>query len=246
MQSPSRWINLSGAVNVRDLGGYKTETGSTRWLNLFRADNLHRLTEEDQSILLDMGIRTIIDLRHRTEVEAAPNIFADHPQILYRNIPIFRQVPSAEQRSRIPDLSAAYRYMVENCKVGFGEALAAIADADAGAVLYHCTAGKDRTGILTALLLSLVGVAPDDIAFDYALTAEAMKRLRPIFLEQLSKMGGSVEETLLLSEAADMAGLLIYIDEQYGNAYKYVQSLGLTDAEISRIRTRLMSSEQVL
>jgi len=239
MPSPSRWINLAGAVNVRDLGGYKTDEGSTRWMSLFRADNLHRLSEADQAILLELGVRTVIDLRHQPELEAAPDLFADHDQIRYLNIPIFRNIPSAGERGKIPDMGTAYRYMVENFKAGFGEALAAIAEADEGAVLYHCTVGKDRTGILSALLLRLVGVAVEDVAADYALTTEAMQHLRPVLLEQMAKMGNEVDEALLTSEAADMTGLLRYLDDRYGDIYTYVQSLGVSDAQISRIQARL-------
>ena len=245
MQSPSRWINLSGAVNVRDLGGYKAESGITRWNKLIRADNLHRLTEADQGILLDAGVRMIIDLRHGNELISAPNVFANHSQIHYVNIPIFRQTPPIAQTDTVSDLPTVFRYMVENCKEGFGEALSAIADADEGTVLYHCTAGKDRTGVLTALVLRLVGVAADDVSEDFALTTLAMARLRPVILEQVKQTGGNTEqvERLLSSESADMDALLMYIDDHYGDIFNYVYTLGLTDTLIDRIRTRLLTSQ---
>ncbi len=245
MESYDRWINVSGAVNVRDLGGYAAEAGSTRWRSFFRADNLHRLTEDDQRMLLEAGVHTVIDLRHGNEVEAAPNVFAAHPDVRYLNIPVFRQAPPSSQSvGTMPDLPTVYRYMVDHCQAGFGEALAAVADAPEGAVLYHCTAGKDRTGILTALLLRLVGVSTADIVADYALTTEAMLRLRPLLMEQVLKNGGSVEDTerMLSSEPADMETLLNYLDEQYGGVFNYLETLGLTEAQIDRIRTRLLAS----
>jgi protein-tyrosine phosphatase len=239
----NRWVPLTGATNVRDLGGYDVGTTSTRWQSLYRADNLHRLTDDDQQLLLSAGVRTVIDLRHRDEVDAAPNVLATHPQVCYYNIPVFRSGPAVTGEA-IPDLPAVYRFMVDHCQVGFGEALVAIAAAEEGAVLFHCTAGKDRTGILTALLLGLAEVAPKDIAGDYALTTEAMARLRPAILEQVRQRGGDVEATerLLSSDAADMLTLLDYINTQYGSIAQYVQTLGLSDGQINSLRSRLIAT----
>jgi len=243
----NRWIKLAGATNVRDLGGYAANGDTTRWRSVYRADNLHKLTEDDQQALLDAGVRTVIDLRHAEELETAPNLLATHPQVRYVNIPLFRAAPAvaAANSGTLTDLPTIYRYMIDHCKDGIGEALTAIADAEDGAVLFHCTAGKDRTGIVSALLLRLAGVASDDIAADYSLTAEAMALLRPAILEQVRLRGGDVEATerMLGSEAADMLALLDYIETQYGQVTDYVQALGLGDTQIERLRARLTSQQ---
>lgn len=241
METHSRWITLEGATNVRDLGGHTTDSAMTRWGSLFRADNLHRLTAADQERLLAAGVRVVIDLRHHDEVQNAPNVLAAHPGVDYRHIPLFQNPPSASGAS-LPDLPTIYRYMVNECQPGFGAALAAIAEADGGGVLFHCTAGKDRTGILAALLLRLAGVAPEAVAAEYALTTEAMARLRPAILEQVRQRGGSVEATerMLSSEAPDMLGLLAYVDERYGDVEGYLKAIGLSEAQIERLRARLV------
>jgi protein-tyrosine phosphatase len=243
----NRWIKLTGATNVRDLGGYTAGETTTRWQAVYRADNLHKLTNDDQQALLGAGVRTIIDLRHSEEVQTAPNLLATHPQVRYINIPLFRAAPavSAANNGTLTDLPTIYRYMIDHCQEGIGEALTAIAEAKDGAVLFHCTAGKDRTGIVSALLLRLAGVATDDIATEYALTAEAMALLRPIILEQVLLRGGDVEATerMLGSEAADMLALLDYIDAQYGQVTDYMQALGMSDTQVERLRQRLLSQQ---
>ncbi|MDL1902774.1 tyrosine-protein phosphatase, partial [Anaerolineae bacterium CFX9] len=154
----SRHIMLEGAYNVRDLGGLSTSYGETRRGVIFRADALHQLTEADQQVLRDKGVRTVIDLRHSTEIDAQPNVFANDETIRYFKIPIFRAAVSGHSEGHTPDLPAIYRYIIDECRISINEVLTTIADAKTGGVLFHCTAGKDRTGIITALLLDMVGV----------------------------------------------------------------------------------------
>lgn len=237
----SRWVTLSGATNVRDLGGYQADSGITRWGTLFRADGMHRLSEDDQRALIGRGVRTMIDLRHASEIETQPNVFARSSDVRYLNIPILRIMPATPDASRIPDMATIYRYFVDECQAGLSETLSAIADADDGAVVFHCTAGKDRTGVVAALLLGLAGVGDDDIADDYALTAEAMQHLLPRLMEQAA-LDGSTErlKRLLSSNREDMLDLLGYMGQRYGGTAAYIRMLGLSDAQQMRLRGRLL------
>lgn len=243
--SANRFIALQGAYNVRDLGGYPAGTGQTRWGMLFRADALHHLSTDDQHLLRTRGIKTVIDLRHGAEVETQPNVFAEADDVRYHNIPIFRASVAGNASGQTPDLPSIYRYIVEECRAGVTEVLTTIADAETGGVLFHCTAGKDRTGIIAALLLDMAGVDAETIADDYALTTAAMTHIRPRLLERVREEGGSVEqmERLLSSHREDMLGFMAYLHERYGDAAQYAREIGLTDEHIARLRERLIASQ---
>jgi protein-tyrosine phosphatase len=241
-QDRSRHIRLDGAYNVRDLGGYPTEAGQTRWGVFLRGDSLHQLTDADIETLLNARVRTVIDLRHEAEVQAAPNRLAGRAQIVYRHIPIFRGSVSGGAGAA-HDLRQVYAYMVDHCQIGLGETLSALADAEDGSVLFHCSAGKDRTGIVAALTLGLVGVPDAVIAADYALTAVAMEALRPILVEQTLARGGSPEalEPLLSSHPEDILALLDYVRAIYGSVESYAARLGLEGERMARLRERFVA-----
>jgi len=240
--STNRFVTLQGAYNVRDLGGYPTETGQTHWGVLFRADALHQLSDDDQQILRKRGVKTVIDLRHGAEIETQPNVFANADDIRYHNIPIFRSSVSGNSSGQTPDLPSIYRYIIEECRAGVSEALTTIADAEAGGVVFHCTAGKDRTGIIAALLLDIAGVEANTIADDYALTTGAMTHIRPRLLERVREEGGSVEQMdrLLSSHREDMLDFMTYLHERYSNAAQYAREIGLTGEQIVRLQRRLI------
>ncbi len=235
-----RWYRLSGAYNVRDLGGYATAQGEhTRYAALIRADSLHHLTHADQQALRDLGVRTIIDLRNDSERESAPNVFLGAADITVHAIPIIRSRPPA---AALMSLTPLYRFFVESCQTGFAEALSAIADAPAGGVLFHCTAGKDRTGMLAALALGIAGVPDEAITADYTLTGRAMDVLRPILLEPLRRMGipERLGEPLLSSDPALIGDVLALLKTRYGGVTGYVRAIGVSDARIDRLRARLV------
>lgn len=238
----ARWLRLNGATNVRDLGGYCTRDGITRWGTVFRADSLHALNESEQQLLLDHGVRTIIDLRHTSETEGQPNVFRFSPCVRYFNILLFQNTRPAPHSAQKPDLPTIYRYIVDDCRPAVAEVLSVIADAGDGAVLFHCSAGKDRTGVIAALLLGLAGVPKTKIAEDYALTDLAMQDLRPRLVAQTVAAGGDPPalERLLSSYPEDMLRFLTYLDEWYGGAARYVRDLGLSSVRLQRLLDRLV------
>lgn len=237
----ARWIELEGAFNVRDVGGYPATDGFIRTNALLRADSLHKLTAADQQILLDYGVRTVIDLRHASEVNSAANVFAQSNAVNYHAVPIFEaRIEAANPENA--DLAAIYRYIVDRCQRGLVTALQTIAYAPEGTVLVQCTAGKDRTGVVTALALAAVAVPREIIIEEYALTTEAMKRLRlrllgnpdikPEMIPYIEKMLGSEPEL--------MENLLAYIDDQYGGTDRYLEQIGISPADCDLLRTRLI------
>lgn len=241
----TRHIALEGAFNVRDLGGYKTASGGeTPWSTFLRADALHELTPADVETLLDMGLSTVIDLRSNLEITYQPSRFAVHDDVSYNHIPLFDGLapvdafkPSAGEFS----LSARYIDAVDTCQPALVKVMHTIANAPEGLVLFNCTAGKDRTGIIAAALLSIAGVSSEDIITDYALTAEIagplMQRLKMAAIQR------GLEETtatrLLSSERETMDTFLRHVESRYSGFNAYFERESVNPGYVSQIKERL-------
>jgi protein-tyrosine phosphatase len=174
-----RHIDLDGLCNLRDLGGYAALDGRTvRWRRLYRSDSLSRLT--DPVGFAALGVRTVVDLRYPAEIAASGRV-PDSARYAYHNLSIEHR--PYDQWALGPDVGVT-EYLAERyAEVALdgvreiGQALRVIAAADSAPVVVHCTSGKDRTGIVAALVLALLGVSDDDIVADFALTARATDRL---------------------------------------------------------------------
>src|SRR5690606_36507385 len=169
--APERLIRLENAFNVRDLGGYALAGGGeTAWRAMLRGDGLHRLGENDVARLLDNGLRTVIDLRSGYELEREPNPFRAHPVVRYHNIALFDALSPIDivlgAQGSAFELAARYRDAVDHCSARIVAVLEAMVEADEGAILFHCSAGKDRTGLVAAILLVLAGVDDDQVLDD--------------------------------------------------------------------------------
>lgn len=244
--SYERHIRLNGAFNVRDLGGYAAAKGrTTRWRSLLRADALHELTPEDMDRLLQLGLRTVIDLRSDDELTHQPSPFAHHPDVLYHHIPLFgglAPVDAMMKESGELDLSARYVAAADCCRPAIARVAATIALAEEGVVLFNCTAGKDRTGIVAAMLLSLAGVSSDEIAVDYALT----QTIAAVLLNRLKAraigrgFGEDAIRRLLSSEPATILALLSHVGDQYGGFHNYIAAEQANREYISMIEERIL------
>jgi protein-tyrosine phosphatase len=240
----TRLLEWEGCLNARDLGGYETEDGrETRWGTVVRSDCPAALTEAGRAALAGYGIRAIVDLRLPAELAEDPNPFAepgDHG-IAYTNVSFID--PAAAPPDAVSTLAEDYLQMLERYRQGVAEALAAIARAPAdGAVLVHCAAGKDRTGLISALLLGLAGVPADTIAADYAMTAELLRPRERQWLESLDPEDRAEREAMLARYAPTaevMLQVLEGLGERYGGVEPYLRSTGLSQDDLDRLRERL-------
>jgi len=237
-----RTIDLTGCLNFRDLGGYPTADGrQVRWRQVFRSDALHHLTRPDVLRLRDeLSLGTVIDLRSSGEVDAEGRGPLAFEAMAFHHLPLFEGTTS---RAAPPDMRLAdlYVLMADFAKVPIGRVLTTLAATDAPAV-YHCAAGKDRTGIISAILLSLLGVPDEVIVADYAVTKENLDAIveRLLSTRGYRQMLGALPPDTMHAEPETMIGFLARLCEQYGSAEGYATAAGVADATIARLRTRLI------
>jgi protein-tyrosine phosphatase len=228
-----RLIPLEGCFNFRDLGGYSGADGRrVRWRMLFRADGLTRLTAADLASLRELGLRTVIDLRTAGEVDEGRIDLAE-ADLAYHHLPMMDVLPPADELPAWADpmfVAGQYHDMLQSGAGAIRAALELLSGADAYPVAYHCMAGKDRTGVLSALVLELLGVAEADIVGDYALSGEAMQRMLAwlrVAEPERSKKYEAGAAAMVAAEPASMARFLEVFRSEYGTVEAYVASLGL-------------------
>jgi protein-tyrosine phosphatase len=238
-----RLIALEGAVNFRDLGGYATLDGRrTRWRVLFRADGLSELSQTDFSVMRDLGIRTVVDLRSGHEVEQSRFDVEAHP-VDFHHFPFIDQLPDVEQWDRRPGLlGAQYIEMLDDAAPQIIGALEVLTAPDSRPAVFHCTAGKDRTGLLSALVLSLLGVPEETVVADYALSGEAMERLRAKLIVKYPDSKDTITgiDEVFSANPANMVNLFAYLREHYGSVTEYAVTVGVPDAVVARLRDELL------
>lgn len=261
MMERVRWIELNGAVNVRDLGGLPTTDGrKTVRGRVLRADNLQDLTPEDVSLLVDeLSLRTVVDLRTPDEVAAegpgplvAAAVAHTNHSLLLASAGRGNAVSPeqrAERRQRINDrypgdyMTGSYLCYLDDRPDSVVAALRAIARSQ-GAAIVHCAAGKDRTGVISALALQVAGVDADSIVADYTATAErigrVLTRLRstPTYASDVDR----VPEDAHTPRAETMAAFLSQVDSEFGGAAGYLSSHGFSDDELRLLRSRLVDA----
>jgi protein-tyrosine phosphatase len=241
---PQRHLRLDGTYNVRDIGGYRTRDGRlTRWHTLFRADSLHRLAPAAQAILLNYGVRLVVDLRRSDELQAAPNVFTTSTGVHYHHLSLLADAPPVVNGDP-QALVETYRHILDKRQALVYQILAALATPGNLPAVVHCTAGKDRTGIIIALALGLAGVPTETIVEDYALTATCLDEA---FMEETRqralKRGYTWEQykPLVGCPPEYMATTLQHLEAEYGGIEAYVRTIGLSEAQIERLHTALVA-----
>jgi len=240
-----RRIELEGCYNLRDLGGYPTRGGQqVRWRTLFRSDALQHLTTEDVSRFVgELGIGDVVDLRSSVEVRAEGlGILAEAgPRI--HHLPLFDGdvVEQREQADRIT-LSDRYFLMAEFAKKPIARVVTTLAESSTPTV-YHCAAGKDRTGVISAILLGLLEVYDEIIVADYAATQENLDEIidRLMATEGYQEMFEVLPPDTLHAAPDTMVSLLERLRERYGSVEGYALEIGITPATITHLRTRLLA-----
>lgn len=253
MYIDERVLDLKGAFNVRDLGGYKSQTSSTtdqakkeqttKWQRFLRADNLFNLTLEDKEQLYKYGVTTIIDLRSSNELQESPNPFANDANIDYHHISLFEDLNPFELVNQDDVLLGLYLTALSNRRSAFAEVFKLMADAKDGVILFHCMAGKDRTGLIAALLLLNAGVSKTDITEDYIITNNRIKPLISKFLAHAEQSNIPINkyEKLLLCEAQTMVATLEAIDTQFQGIENWFEESGIGKDICDKLNARLLA-----
>lgn len=227
-----RHIPLGAMLNLRDLGGYTALDGkTTAWERVLRGDTPTGFTEADVEWLLDRDITTIIDLRHAEETEHRPNELKFIPGFAYHHFSLDADCmrPNSEE-----DVGKGYFRMLDQ-KENLCAVMRLIAHAPGG-VLFHCAAGKDRTGCTAALLLSLVGVSHADILADYQVSETYIMEM----VRQMSARAPEMAAYLGRSKSEYMDACLRLLTEKYGSVPAYLLAAGLTEAELALLRGKLL------
>ncbi len=238
-----RVLALAGSLNTRDLGGLPLARGGrTRFGVMLRSDALLTLGQADADCLAELPLTTVIDLRQPYERERDRSALVEWGGVEIHQIEIWQAIFEA---GRVPDdpwdLSALYVAALDHCGDAFAEATRVLCEAP-GAALFHCTAGKDRTGILAALLLEAVGVPRAAVIADYALTHDRIDPLRERLLVDAEARGIAREDfARLLGATPEMLlPALDHLDERYRGARGYLLSTGVDVVTLDRLQTRLV------
>jgi protein-tyrosine phosphatase len=242
-------LQFEGGYNLRDLGDIPTGQGQLTRKGVFiRSGNLDKLSISAQEQLIQYGVKTVIDLRNEWECRNYPNVFAQSNQVQYRNLPLIGDLLNDDedfkaQTENYSNLHEIYRVYLDTCQAQIGAIIGAIAESPATTV-FHCYAGKDRTGIIAALLLALVEVDDALIAIDYAETNQqiahlveewrtyAIKNQRD--LAKLERDANAAPETILDS--------LSYVRENYGSVWEYLQVCGVSNSQLTQLRECFIES----
>ena len=233
-----RRLDFPLLLNVRDLGGCPTLDGrETRFGSLLRADDLSQLNAEGLRALGNYGLETVIDLRWPEEAALHPSPIPEAlPGVGYRRLSLLTG-SETEWRLRSGEASkelwncAALESVPEELRA----VLRAIAAAPAGPLLFHCVAGKDRTGLIAALLLALADVVPDVIARDYESSTDS---LREGYLTRYPAVDPAHILSALRCPRETVHNMLKFLTDA-GGIRAYLRDIGLTASEISQLRARL-------
>jgi protein-tyrosine phosphatase len=189
-----------------------------------------------------LGIRTVVDLRSGQEVERSRFDVASHP-VDFHHFPFIDELPHVEEWDRSPGLlGTQYKEMLDDAGPQIIRALEVLTAPGAQPAVQWNTAGKDRTGLLSAIVLSLLGVPEETVVADYALSGEAMERLRAKLIVKYpdgKDVIADIDE-VFSAKPANMVELFAYMRERYGSIAEYAAKVGLSDEIISRLRHTLL------
>ena len=245
-----RCLDMDGPDNFRDLGGYPTQDGSTtRWGRVFRSDRLDGLSADDRAVIESLGISKVFDLRSNAEVAAAPDRLPR--TVTHVHFPMSSDV--AQHRSMLTrivdgtltkfdkdDMAAGYLNMLE----GFGDYFTEVIDTVAAGhrILFHCTAGKDRTGVMAMVLLGLAGVPEPHLLDDYEISQQYRRPATDSrFQDQIRAAGFDPKdfETMWLSPRVVMRQTLEGLRQRWGDHAGYLASIGVRPEMAEAARSKL-------
>jgi protein-tyrosine phosphatase len=246
----TRRVELSGAVNFRDLGGYRSTDGrQVRWRQLYRSDSLADLTDADLDVLSGIGLRSVCDLRHESERVKRPDKLPSGSPASLHQIGFFpHRAESLFKRLADKDISAseveeflcaAYRAFPIAQRVIYKGVLDILVADGALPALIHCTSGKDRTGFGVAVVLMALGVPRDVIVADYLLTNEYRRDLAFMIGDGVDP---AVQNALKQAHPSYLAAAFDTIDQHWGSDAAYIErGLGFSGEDQERLRSLLLA-----
>lgn len=239
----NRTLDLDGCLNFRDLGGYPTAGGRTvRWRQVFRSDSLCHLSRPAvQQLREEIGLGVVIDLRSTAELRTEGRGPLAHEPVAFHHLPLYdgdtsRAAPSAELT-----LADRYALLAEFAREPIAQVIATLATSGVPAV-YHCAAGKDRTGVVSAILLGLLDVPDEVIVADYAATQENLDAIveRLMAAEGYHAMLSALPPDTLHAEPETMLGFLERLRARHGSIADYARNAGVSDDTLAALRARLV------
>ncbi|KAI3616495.1 protein tyrosine serine phosphatase [Moniliophthora roreri] len=250
------FVTVEGVINVRDLGGYRSTSfvnKTTKRRLLYRSAELASVTEKGKKQLKELGISKVFDLRSDTEIEKYNSPLPSIDGVEIVRTPVFKKEDySPEMMAKRYQLYASgkteafmelYSQILDHGGLPFGQILRHVRDRPNEGCLFHCTAGKDRTGLIAAIILKLAGVDNQQIAEDYALSRVGREPARAKIMQRLSiepLFASNNEAALNMSET--MTAFLYLLEDKYGGVENYCkQYLGLIDDDITTIRNNILT-----
>lgn len=236
-----RTLDWDGCTNVRDLGGHVTEDGrETRYGAVVRADSVRKLSGAGWEALVDYGISRIVDLRLARELEDDPShvppVEVVHVKVLDEDVPGAQELFEADGTT-----ADFYLGALDLFHERWARAVAAVGAAPEGGVVVHCLGGKDRTGLVTAMLLRLVGVPVEDVAADYGLSAARLGALNDQWIADApDERERERRRAFSLSEPQTMTETLAELDRRHGSVRDFLLAGGATEDELAGVRARLL------
>ncbi len=229
-----RRFRFENVFNLRELGGYQTNLGQTKYNVFLRSDNITHLSKDEIQTLKDYGLTRVIDLRHLDEITKERDPFENDADVTYQNTTYDALQTHTIDELNDWELSKLYILMSE--KEEFIQPVFSSLAEEKGTVLFHCSAGKDRTGVIASILLKLVGVDLYDIVADYQVSKTYLNPKYNDMLNNPSIMYASLFD----SKPETMFDFLNYLDEKYDSIEAYLNSKGISDKQIEQIRSKFI------
>ncbi|KAJ7639191.1 protein-tyrosine phosphatase-like protein [Roridomyces roridus] len=258
------FVKVDGVINIRDLGGLPSEHAGnlvTKPRLMYRSAELSGVTAEGKEQLKQLGISRVFDLRSDTEIEKYNTPLPEIDGVAIEHVPVFKKDDySPEVMAKRFQLYASgkteafmelYSQILDTGAPAFGTILRHVRDKPDEGFLFHCTAGKDRTGVIAAILLKLAGVNNDLIAKDYALTRVGREPARAMIMSRLQKepifqSNNEAALNMFSCHAETMTAFLEMLDSRYSGVETYVKTFGLSDEDIATIRRNILVPRSTL
>lgn len=237
----ARLLPLQGTVNARSFAGLQGRNGPIPAAAFVRTADLGKLSAADRDLLAKTGVALDIDLRTQEEESHSHDVLADDGRFAYRRISLLGR-EQIDMSKLPPSLDQLYMQWLDANQAQFRQVFQTIAAQQDGAVLFHCSAGKDRTGVVAALLQDLAGVARQDIVHNYAISAHYDAPMAEALAKRAGMAKLKANPNLAALSGTPPEAIEAFLDKlhgEYGGAASYLRTIGLNEAEVRSLLVRL-------